>query len=318
MSRDCSVAGFRYSYGSGLWSSGQPPVSRRQPTGRSRLPFGFVVALTALGAAVLIGIGDFFRLTGCASGQNSRSDALGDDPGGVPNCCSSPDYRRVATDDRLLARRSCRLADGAGLLMLYAGYAKTSIGIVGPVTAVTGVVLPVAVGIAIGDKVVGAAVLGIGMGILAVVLIGWKPETGGRHTASTAVLYGLGAGAGFGIMATMLGLTPEGAGLLPVIPTRVVNALLLVVIAMSRKAFRHAQAEILGNHSSSGEWFGRRCPFVHDCCAQQNLTISGLLLQMAYEVSTLLAIVFLGERSSITQRLGFVAASVAIALMILG
>jgi EamA domain-containing membrane protein RarD len=52
--------------------------------------------------------------------------------------------------------------------------------------------------------------------------------------------------------------------------------------------------------------------------AQQNLTISGLLLQMAYGVSALLAILFLGERSTTTQRFGFVAAATAIVLVSVG
>ena len=317
MSRDFSVAGSSYSYGSGLWSSAQPPVSRRQPIGRSRLLSGSVVALTALGAAVLIGIGDFFGSLAARQGRILAATLwvmiLAAFPTVVVALIIGGSPRPI---DYWLGGIA-GLAGGAGLLMLYAGYAKTSIGIVGPVTAVTGVVLPVSVGITIGDKVGGAAVLGIGMGILAVVLIGWKPETGGRHTAMAGVLYGLGAGAGFGIMATMLGLTPESAGLLPVIPTRVVNALLLVVIAMSRKLpimpkLRSWRLIPLAATGSAGG------VLLFTIAAQQNLTISGLLLQMAYGVSTLLAIVFLGERSSITQRLGFVAATVAIALMILG
>ena len=276
-----------------------------------------MVALTALGAAVLIGIGDFFGSLAARQGRILAATLWVMILAAIPTVVVAVIVGGSPRPVDYWLGGLAGLAGGAGLLMLYAGYAKTSIGIVGPVTAVTGVILPVAVGIAIGDKVGGAVVLGIGIGILAIVLIGWKPETGGRHTASAAVLYGVGAGAAFGIMATMLGLTPESAGLLPVIPTRVFNALLLVGIATTRKLpvmpMRTSWHVIpLAAIGSAGG------VLLFTVAAQQNLVISGLLLQMAYGVSTLLAIVFLGERSSITQRLGFVAATMAIALMILG
>jgi drug/metabolite transporter (DMT)-like permease len=204
-----------------------------------------------------------------------------------------------------------------GLLTLYAGYARTSIGIVGPIAAVVSVVLPVSVGIAIGDPAGSLALAGIFIGVVAVALIGWRPDTGGRHDPRVAIAYGVGAGIGFGVMATMLGITSETSGLLPVIPTRIVSTLLLVVIALVRRiplwpvtrSWRYIPGATLGS------LFGI---LMFTLAAQENLTISGLLLQMAYGVSALLAILFLQERSTATQRIGFVAAAAAIVLISVG
>lgn len=271
----------------------------------------------ALGSALLIGVGDFFGTLAARRGRVLAATLwvmltsalpiiliavlLGGDP-------SSTDY---------LYGTLAGLAGGAGLLTLYAGYAHTSIGIVGPITAVVSAVLPVSVGIAIGDQVGSLVVVGIVLGIGAVALVGWKPDTGGRHAASTAIVYGVGAGIGFGLMATLLGLTAESAGALPVIPTRIASALLLVAIAAFRKIpFRPARGSwryipIAAVGSAGGM-------LLFTLAAQQNLTISGLLLQMAYAVSALLAIIFLDERSTVVQRIGFSAAVLAIVFVSVG
>ncbi len=276
-----------------------------------------MVVAMALASAFLIGVGDFFATLAARRGRVLAATlwimvtsaglmtVLALWMGGTPR---SVDYLYGAV---------AGLGGGAALLTLYAGYAKTSIGIVGPIAAVVSVVLPISVGMAIGDEVGSLAVVGIVIGVIAVALVGWKPDTGGRHASSTAVLYGVGAGAGFGVMATMLGVTSEASGLLPTIPTRAVSALLLVVIAATRRLPMSPMQE---------SW--RHIPIAAVCAAsgillftlaaQQNLTISGLLLQMAYAVSALLAMIFLEERSTITQRVGFSAAVLAIAFVTLG
>jgi drug/metabolite transporter (DMT)-like permease len=271
----------------------------------------------ALTSAVLIGLGDFFATLAARRGRVLAATLWIMITSAVLMTVIALWMGGAPTTSDYLYGAIAGLGGGGALLTLYAGYAKTSIGIVGPITAVISVVLPVSVGVAIGDEVGSLAVLGIVIGVIAVALVGWKPDTGGRHAASTAVIYGVGAGIGFGVMATMLGITSEEAGLLPTIPTRVVSALLLVSIAAARK---------LPMSPLRDAW--RNIPMAAVCAAsgillftlaaQQNLTISGLLLQMAYAVSALLAIIFLDERSTVTQRVGFSAAVLAIAFVTLG
>lgn len=275
-----------------------------------------VIAL-ALGAALSIGIGDFYGTLAARHGRVLAATLWVMVTSGVVIVAIAVVFGGSPTPADYWYGAVAGLGGGLGLLTLYAGYAKTSVGIVGPIAAVVSVGLPVSVGIAIGDPVGNLAVVGIVIGIVAVALIGWKPDTGGRHDPRTATLYGIGAGLGFGLMATMLGVTSDGSGLLPVIPTRIVSGLLLVAIAFTRKlplmplptSWRYIPGAALG--SAGGI-------LMFTLAAQQNLTISGLLLQMAYGVSALLAILFLQERSSVTQRFGFVAAALAIVLVSLG
>lgn len=275
-----------------------------------------VIAL-ALGAAVSIGIGDFFGTLAARRGRVLAATLWVMLTSSVPIAIVAIWLGGTPAPSDYFYGAIAGLGGGVGLLTLYAGYARTTIGIVGPITAVVSVVLPVVVGVGIGDPVGGLASLGIFVGIVAVALIGWRPDTGGRHDPRTAIVYGIGAGVGFGLMATMLGVTNEAAGLLPVIPTRIVSSLLLVGLALSRglpltpdrTSWRFIPGATIG--SAGGI-------LLFTAAAQRNLTISGLLLQMAYGVSALLAIMFLAERSTVTQRIGFVAATAAIALISLG
>lgn len=275
-----------------------------------------VIAL-ALGAAFSIGVGDFFGTLAARRGRVLAATLWVMITSSVPIALIAAWVGGTPETSDYLFGAVAGIGGGVGLLTLYAGYAKTTIGIVGPITAVVSVAMPVIVGVAIGDPVGGLASLGIVVGIIAVALIGWRPDTGGRHDPGTAVVYGIGAGLGFGLMATMLGVTNEAAGLLPVIPTRVVSSLLLTCLALSRRlplmpepsSWRFIPGATIG--SAGGI-------LLFTLAAQRNLTISGLLLQMAYGVSALLAIMFLQERSTVLQRLGFAAAVAAIALISVG
>lgn len=275
-----------------------------------------VIAL-ALGAALSIGIGDFFGTLAARRGRVLASTLWVMVTSAVPIAVIAIGLGGSPQTSDYVFGAVAGIGGGVGLLTLYAGYSRTTIGIVGPIAAVVSVGLPVTVGIAIGDPVGSLALFGIFVGVISVALIGWRPDTGGRHDVRTAVVYGIGAGLGFGLMATMLGVTHESAGLLPVIPTRIVSSLLLVAIALSRRlplmpersSWRFIPGATVG--SAGGI-------LLFTQAAQRNLSISGLLLQMAYGVSALLAIMFLQERSTAPQRFGFAAAVVAIALISLG
>jgi len=210
------------------------------------------------------------------------------------------------------------VAGGVGLLILYAGYAKTTIGIVGPVAAVLSAVLPVAVG-TLTNRPSGRIIAGVLVGLVAIGLIGiarpTEAETG--SSARRAALYGLGAGIVFGVMATIIGATDANAGMWPIVPMRVASALTLAAIAAvtrqpllpDRASWRLIPAA--GTLSAIGVG-------LFAMAAQRNLTVAGLLLQMAYGVTAVLAILFLGESATRTQKLGFVGAVISLILVTLG
>ena len=206
---------------------------------------------------------------------------------------------------------------GVGLLSLYAGYATTTVGIVAPLAAVLGAVVPVTVGLAI-DVVPGAVgVAGIAVGLIAIALIAVAPTDAAAREPRRAVGFGLLAGFALGIMVTLLGITDSDAGLWPLVPARATSALTLLPIAAYRQT--HLMA-------GGGAW--RLLPFVgvlsaggmalFVLAAQQNLVVAGVLLNMAYAVTAILAIIFFGERSTYLQRYGFALAAVSITMLAIG
>ena len=142
-------------------------------------------------------------------------------------------------------------------------------------------------------------------------------ELEGGSSAKLAALYGFGAGMVFGIMATVIGATDSSAGMWPIVPMRITSAVALASIGVitrqpllpERASWRYIPAAAALSAIGIG---------LFAMSAQRNLTIGGLLLQMAYGVTAVLAILFLGERATGLQKLGFAGAVISLILVALG
>jgi len=99
-----------------------------------------------------------------------------------------------------------------GMLLLYAALAAGPMGIVSPLTAVGGAVVPVIVGIARGEQVTALFLVGVILALVAVVLVS---RESGPHARATprALLLSAGAGVAIGFYLTALGIAPESSGI---------------------------------------------------------------------------------------------------------
>jgi drug/metabolite transporter (DMT)-like permease len=114
-----------------------------------------------------------------------------------------------------------------GYILMVDGISKSRIGPVIATASVTSVLLPVAGGVLLlGDHLSAFAWLGIAMAVLGTSVVSWETdaETGSRWSRSAfdanVVKFGMGSGAAFGIMFTLLSLVNENAGLWPVLAMR--------------------------------------------------------------------------------------------------
>ncbi|MDE0709604.1 MAG: hypothetical protein F4X18_05685 [Acidimicrobiia bacterium] len=207
------------------------------------------------------------------------------------------------------------VSSGMGLIQLYRGYTTRGTGIVAPVAAVTGAVVPIGV-----DTIVSglpSAVVGSGLvvGLIGVWLIGTKDPGAGWDLI--ALKHGLTSGVMFGITSTLLGLTDDGAGIWPVVPGRVVAvAFVLALILIRREAVRPHRGAI--PRSVLAGLLGGIGLGSFTLAAQVNLAVAGLFFQMAFGVTVLFQVLFAGERTTRIQQAGFGVAVVALALIILG
>lgn len=201
------------------------------------------------------------------------------------------------------------------LINLYRGYATRGVGIVGPVAAVTGAVIPIGVDAVLEGLPSGVVGSGMVVGVVAIWLIGVKNPTG--EWDRLAMRYGFVAGALFGFTATLLGLTSDASGLWPVVPGRVVAVGTLIVLIVVRKDRAKPLAGTIPGAVIIG-LLGAVGLTSFTLAAQVNLAIAGLFFQMAYGFTLVFQVIFEGERTTRLQMVGFGLAIVALSMIILG
>jgi drug/metabolite transporter (DMT)-like permease len=132
------------------------------------------------------------------------------------------------------------LAGCIGLLAYLRALALGPMGVVAPLAAVVGVMVPVVAGLMAGERVSAVAAAGIGLGLVAIVVVA---AGGGRRQAQrTAGLAGpllaLAGGTSFGVFFVLLDFTPDGSGLWPLVGARASSlTLMAVLVALTRGAW---------------------------------------------------------------------------------
>lgn len=207
------------------------------------------------------------------------------------------------------------VSSGMGLIQLYRGYTTRGTGIVGPVAAVTGAVVPIGVDTIVSglpSMVVGS---GLVVGLIGVWLI--SARDAGAGWDFIAMKHGLASGVLFGITATLLGLTGDDAGIWPVVPGRVVAVAFVLVLILLRRDRVRPHRGITSRAAATGLLGGIGLGSF-TLAGQVNLAVAGLFFQMAYGVTVLFQVLFAGERTTRIQQAGFGVATLALALIILG
>lgn len=222
------------------------------------------------------------------------------------------------------------VAGMAGAALLYRGLAIGRMGVVAPITAVLAAAIPLSFALAVGERPGSVALIGVVVGLVAVVLISSSPEPDPTDAAvetspSTSMLSGgrgvveaLGAGAGFGLFFILLERTPGESGLWPLVGTRV-----------SMVAFVALLAAVAGASIRPSTGLGRSLILLGIINLGADLlfllaTRTGLLSLVAvttslYPAATVaLARVFLNERMVQQQLIGLVCAALSVTLIALG
>jgi drug/metabolite transporter (DMT)-like permease len=128
------------------------------------------------------------------------------------------------------------LTGGVGIAALYRGLAVGRMGVVAPITGVLAAAMPVAFGILVEGVPEGLVIVGIGLAIVAVVLVSRvEDEGGGPSGVGLAVLSGVAIG-GFGIVVSRIS---DGHAFGPLTLIRASEAALIVgIIVVGRQPWR--------------------------------------------------------------------------------
>jgi drug/metabolite transporter (DMT)-like permease len=211
------------------------------------------------------------------------------------------------------------VAGASGLVLFYRALAGGVMSVVAPVTAVSAAALPVLVGVGLGERLAPWAVVGIGLALVAVVLVAAEEGLSSLRSARPAGLVpALAAGAGFGSFFVLLDRTREEAELGPLVAARLVSVVLVTVMALTtRRSLRVPRSAVAVVLLAGVGDMAANALFL--LASQQGgpLAITGVLASL-YPVSTVvLAQVVLRERLVGTQVAGLAAAGAAVVLIAL-
>lgn len=201
----------------------------------------------------------------------------------------------------------------AGILALYTGLAIGPMGVVAPITAVVSALLPIGVGLLSGEDPGGWALLGMALGLIAVVAI-TRGDTGSGRITGRVLGLSLIAGAGFAFFFIALAQTEVASGMWPLVGARAVTVPAILAVAWLRgDAVRSGGIPMAAVGAGALDMVANG---LFLAAVQRGLlAIASVLAALYPAVTVLLARIVLHERMSPAQLIGVVFALGAIALI---
>jgi drug/metabolite transporter (DMT)-like permease len=204
---------------------------------------------------------------------------------------------------------------GVGILGLYGGLAIGRMGIVAPVTGVLAAIVPVTAGIALQGLPGAYVIAGIGLAILAVLLVSRVASpVGGRSGIELAVMGGI----GLGLFNVTVAQVQEGLVFGPLVVVRAVEAgLITIVMLVARRPGRVplrivpavALVGVLDMTGNAGYLFAE---------ATGSIAVASVLTSLYPVTTVILAMAVLREPVTRSHAVGIVLALAAIVLISVG
>jgi uncharacterized membrane protein len=205
---------------------------------------------------------------------------------------------------------------GIGLALLYHALSIGKMGVVSPITAVLAAALPVFIGVGRGERLLIWQSWGIGVALIAVVLISLSHEPDGRLEFSTAgVKEAIASGVMLGGFLTFLALAGKGAGFYPLLSARAASTLFLTLIALVARRPLVPVRSTLTIIVFAGA-IDMSANVLYVLAANAGYLSVAAVLTSLYPASTVfLARAVLGERLALVQKIGVACALAGVALI---
>jgi drug/metabolite transporter (DMT)-like permease len=273
----------------------------------------------ALSAALLFGVGDF--LGGLATRRAAALPvALLAQVAGLVALLAVLPLLETADPTRgdLAWGAVAGMFGGVGLTLMFRSFALGAMGVAAPVTALCAAGVPVVTGLALGERPGVAALVGVGLAMVAVALIS-REEAAAKARAlaplRTVVGTALVAGVAFGIFFTLLGQTGDDAGLWPLVAARSASGLLLLGPVLRTRGLPVATVAWTACLSGVVD-MGANVLYVL-ATRRGLLSVVAVLTSLYPATTVVLARYVLREPVGRVQLVGFAVAAVAVALIAL-
>jgi drug/metabolite transporter (DMT)-like permease len=208
------------------------------------------------------------------------------------------------------------LGSALGVGVMYRGFSIAAVGVVAPIASATAAVVPIAIGLASGERPSALVLAGVVLAVVAIMLVGYMPSDG--DVDRRGVGYGVVAGIGFGAMVIAYAATSPDSGVWSVVVGRSVAAAaagVAVVVTGVRWAVDPSvriATVLAGVLAAVG-----MAAFV-TASQSADLVVLGVALGLFPTVTAILAAVVLRERLRATQWSGIATAAIAIAMISVG
>ncbi|HEY6574820.1 MAG TPA: DMT family transporter [Mycobacterium sp.] len=215
----------------------------------------------------------------------------------------------------------CGISQAFGVWWFYAALGAGPISVVSPLTAVLVSAVPVSVGVALGERPTGIAVVGIVLAFVAVVLVSRgvadEDSTPHRFTAKIAWLT-VGAGLAFGLNFVLIAQTPVDAHLWPLVFARISASTLVLLIALFTRNLAAPTGTPLRLALAAGVLDTIANVAMLMALHASLLSLAAVLMSLYPAATVALALVVLKERVTRWQAIGMVLALIAVAMIATG
>ncbi len=208
------------------------------------------------------------------------------------------------------------LGSAVGTLALYHGLAVARMSVVATLSAVLTAVVPVIVGIALGNHLRIAEIAGIVIALPAIAMVSWQPHAAERRPDRAGPLYGLLAGLGFALLFIALDRAGTRSGAWPLLPGQMISLVIIGPFAYRglRSAGRPTRAAATLT-VVAGLLSGTANLLFLAATGHGQLSIVAVITALYPAVTVLLARAVLREHWSRAQALGLPIAAAAVVLV---
>lgn len=189
-----------------------------------------LTVIVGVGSALLFGFADFFGGLAARRMSAIRVTAIAAATGLVVLTLALPVLGGAWSWEAVIFGGLSGIAGAIAIVLLYACLAIGPMSILSPLTAVVSAIVPVAVGVARGDRMTGLGYAAIAIALVAVVLVGLVKEERAVRPTLRALLMAVGSGTMIGLFLILIDLTPDDSGLVPLIANRAVNAAFMFLV----------------------------------------------------------------------------------------
>ncbi len=210
------------------------------------------------------------------------------------------------------------VGNGFGTAFLYRGLSSGRMGVVAPVSGVGAAVIPVVVGVGLGERPAILVWVGILLAIPAIWLVAREPDGLGGAAQPGGAVDGSLAGLGFGFLFVALAQLSEDAGLMPLALNQAVAGVVIVVVAMSLgQEWRPRPALLAGSTAAGALGAAATISFLF-ATREGYLSIASVVTSLYPAFTVVLAATVLREHVHRAQAVGLVMCATAVALVAAG